>query len=598
MIIKIAYDFIRTNHNYLCSFVFTLLFISQSLPAQSLRSFEATGNHVFSSSNYIRWSGLNFPSSVFPGIEDSIKNRISKALRSEGYYNFRINRISLSRVDSSSSKIVLDINENSPTLINKVYFNHAQADSTFLNRTFSELTGKIFSINTIITTAESILTYYENNGYPFANVRIESIFFFDDSTNNNHYANIYLAIDPGKQTFVNKIEISGNSKTKDYVITRALSINTGELYNQKLIDNTPERLNRLRIFEPVTQPDFYFNSREEGILKITVKEKETNNFDGIIGYIPALTQNEKGFLTGFININLRNLFGTGRAASFKWMQESRASQELEIRYLEPWLLDLPFNIETGLYQRKQDSTYVQRNIEGKFEYIATQEVTASLILGSQTTIPTERADKKFTVFSSTSFAAGFNLRIDTRDNFYAPRQGIILSNTYKYTSKRVEGQNEYLSTSIPAKVNFQKLEIDFSYFLEIFNNQILVTGIHARELKGENVEISDLYLLGGTSTLRGYREKQFAGNRILWSNFEYRYLLSNSSFAFLFLDTGYILRNEDLSRSIQKISVFKLGYGLGFNIETTLGILGVSFALGQGDSLRDGKIHFGIVNEF
>jgi outer membrane protein insertion porin family len=598
MIIKIAYDFIRTNHNYLCSFVFTLLFISQSLPAQTLRSFEVTGNHAFSSSDYNRWGELNFPSTIFPGIEDTLKNRISKALRSEGYYNFRINKISLNQIDSSGSKIVLDINENSPTLINKVYFNHAQTDSVFLNRTFSELTEKIFSINTILTATESILTYYENNGYPFSSVRIESIFFFDDSTYNNHYANIYLTIDPGKQTFVNKIEIIGNSKTKDYVIARALGISTGELYNQKLIDNTPERLNRLRFFEPVTQPDFYLNSREEGILKITVKEKETNNFDGLIGYIPALTPNEKGFLTGFINISMRNLFGTGRAAAFKWMQESRSSQELEIRYFEPWLLDMPFNIETGLYQRKQDSTYVQWKVEGKFEYIAAQEVTASLILGSQSTIPTERADKTFTVFNSTSYSAGFNLRIDTRDNFYTPREGIILSNTYKYTSKRIEGQKELLSTSIPTKVNFQKLEIDFSYFLEIFNKQILAAGIHARELKGENVEISDLYLLGGTNTLRGYREKQFAGNRILWSNFEYRYLLSNSSFAFVFLDTGYILRNEDLLRNVQKISVFKLGYGLGFNIETTLGILGVSFALGQGDSLRDGKIHFGIVNEF
>jgi len=110
--------------------------------------------------------------------------------------------------------------------------------------------------------------------------------------------------------------------------------------------------------------------------------------------------------------------------------------------------------------------------------------------------------------------------------------------------------------------------------------------------------LSDLYLLGGTNTLRGYREKQFAGNRILWTNLEYRYLLSNRSFVFVFFDTGYYLRNEDLFRKISEVSDFKYGYGLGFNIETTLGILGVSFALGKGDSFGDGKIHFGIVNEF
>ncbi|NMB82644.1 MAG: BamA/TamA family outer membrane protein, partial [Ignavibacteria bacterium] len=367
---------------------------------------------------------------------------------------------------------------------------------------------------------------------------------------------------------------------------------------QKKIVNITNRLNRLRFFEPLETPEFYFNSQDEGILKISVKEKETNNFDGIIGYIPGSTQNEKGFLTGFVNINLRNLFGTGRAIAFKWQQESRSSQELEIRYLEPWLLDLPFNIELGLFQRKQDSTYVQRNFESRFDYNATQEVTASLIFSAQSTIPTERVNKIFTVFNSTAYTTGINLRIDTRDDPYSPTEGIILSNTYKYISKKIDGPKEFITATTPTKVNFQRLEIDINYYYELFSRQIIAAGVHGRELKGDNVEISDLYLLGGTNTLRGYREKQFAGNRILWSNLEYRYLISNRSFAFLFFDTGYYLRNEDTSKKISKISDFKYGYGLGLNIETALGILGVSFALGKGDSFGDGKIHFGIVNEF
>ena len=111
-------------------------------------------------------------------------------------------------------------------------------------------------------------------------------------------------------------------------------------------------------------------------------------------------------------------------------------------------------------------------------------------------------------------------------------------------------------------------------------------------------EVSDLYYLGGTNTLRGYREKQFQGNRLAWSNLEYRYLLTRRSFAFVFFDSGYFLRSEDLSRGIQKVSDVKLGYGIGINLETGLGVLGVSFALAKGDSFSDGKIHFGLLNEF
>lgn len=601
MIIKILYDIICVNHNYLrylCSIVFISLLTSHIFFAQSINSIEVRGNNIFPVSDYQRWIGLIIPANFFPGVEDTIKNRIGKGLRSAGYYNYEIPKIFSEPVDTFRSKIVIEVKENSPTFINKIYFNHTMVDSIFLERTFGDLTGRILSNEIIQSTSGKVLSYLENTGQPFSKILLESIYLFYDSTDQNYYADLYLTIDHGKKSVINKIEISGNSKTKDFVISRVINIKIGELYDQKKIDNIPGRLNRLRFFEQVEQPEFYFNSRDEGILKIIIKEKETNNFDGIIGYIPATTQNEKGFLTGFVNISLRNLFGTGRSAGFKWQQESRSSQELEIRYLEPWLFNLPFNIEAGLYQRKQDSTYVQRNAEGRFDYIASQEVTASLILSTQSTIPTERADKTFTVFNSTSNTIGFNLRIDTRDDFYSPTEGIILSNTYKYTSKKIEGPKEFITPSVKTKTNFQRLEIDFGYFLEIFNRQIVATGVHARELKGNDFEISDLYMLGGTNTLRGYREKQFAGNRILWSNLEYRYLLTNRSFAFLFLDTGYFLRSEDPSRSIPKTSDFKYGYGLGFNIETTLGILGVSFALGKGDSFRDGKIHFGIVNEF
>jgi len=597
MIVKIIYDFISSDHNYLRSIFLFFAVTINTLSAQSLQSLEMKGNNTFSLSNYMSWSGFNFPVKYFVGIEDTIKSRIGKGLRSEGYYNYLIKKIGLQVIDSTNSKIVIELDENLPTQIKKIFYT-PQIESAFIERTVSNLQGEILSNNVLTNMSENILTHLENSGYPFAKINIESIFFYNDSTDQNSFADIYIKIDVGKKSIINKIEITGNNKTKDYVITRALNIGPGEIYDQRKIDNIPARLNRLRFFEPVDIPQFYFNSKDEGILKIAVREKETNNFDGIIGYIPASTQNQKGFLTGFVNFNLRNLFGTGRALAFKWQQESRSSQELEIRYLEPWLLNSPFNIEIGLLQRKQDSTYVQRNYESRLDYNATQEITASIIFIAQSTIPTERINKIFTVYNSTSYTTGVNLRIDTRDDPYSPTEGIILSNTYKYISKRINGPEEYITETTPKKVSFQRLEVDFNYYYELFNRQVIATGVHGRELKGNDVELSDLYLLGGTNTLRGYREKQFAGNRILWTNLEYRYLLSNRSFVFVFFDTGYYLQNEDLFRKISEVSDFKYGYGLGFNIETTLGILGVSFALGKGDSFGDGKIHFGIVNEF
>lgn len=577
--------------------LFLLLITPQFFP-QSISAIAINGNTNFSAQEYINWIKILPGSKLFSGIEDTIRFRIGNSLRSEGYYNFELIKVEIENIDSMRKNISIEIRENSPTLLNQFYFSSSGTDSLFIENTFSDLKGREFRSSTIESRINNILSVYENTGRPFAKVVIESVYFFNDSTSQTHYANLYLRIDPGRRSIIDSIEIEGNSKTKENVIKRAIGIGAGDFYNQKIIDEIQIRLNRLRFFESVEYPEFYFNTRGEGVLKLSIKEKETNNFDGIIGYIPSSSQNESGYVTGFININLRNLFGTGRAAAIKWQQESRHSQEFELRYLEPWLFDFPINIEAGLFQRKQDSTYVQRSAEGKLEYIATDEVSAGLLLSTQSTIPTERVNKVFTVFNSTSYTTGLNLRIDTRDDFYSPTKGIILNNSYKYISKQIDGPREFITPLTKTNVNFQRLEIDFSYFLELFSEQILAASVHARELKGDDVEISDLYLLGGTNTLRGYREKQFAGNRIFWSNLEYRYLLSNRSYAFLFFDTGYFQKNEDVSRNIDKISGFKYGYGLGFNLETGLGILGVSFALGKGDSFRDGKIHFGIVNEF
>jgi outer membrane protein insertion porin family len=104
--------------------------------------------------------------------------------------------------------------------------------------------------------------------------------------------------------------------------------------------------------------------------------------------------------------------------------------------------------------------------------------------------------------------------------------------------------------------------------------------------------------LGGTRTVRGYREEQFLASRTAWANLEYRLMLTQRSYAFVFSDGGYYLREADPERGIVKNEDIILGYGIGITVETAIGLLGVSFALAQGNSFSEGKIHFGVINEF
>jgi len=175
---------------------------------------------------------------------------------------------------------------------------------------------------------------------------------------------------------------------------------------------------------------------------------------------------------------------------------------------------------------------------------------------------------------------------------------VYFINSYSFSRKKIYGPPEFITPGLETNINLQRITLDISGYYELFSRQVIALGLHGRELQGSFFEISDLYHLGGTNTLRGYREDQFPGSRVFWTNLEYRLLLTRRSFAFLFLDTGYYLRSAENEKNILKQEDFKLGYGLGLNIETGLGVLGVSFGLAEGSSFTDGLIHFGIVNEF
>lgn len=600
----IIYDLISVDHNNLCYlrsiknfFLIISFLITTNLFSQTISKIEITGYKNFSQNEYLSWIKIPIGTKYFTGLEDSIKTRVGSVLRGKGYFHSSCN-VQTEKVDSAKSKVEVAITEGTPTHINEIHFAKPFKDSVTISNILLQLKTSLFNSANIESVLGEILDFYENNGYPFANVKIESVEFADDSTKENHLANLHLLVDEGTKSTIDKIEITGNTKTKDYVIIRALQMQAGEKYSQNIIDVIPEKLNRLRFFDTVEQPTFYFNSKQQGVLRINIKEKETNYFDGIAGYVPAANDKESGFFTGFVNVNMRNLFGTGRAVAFRWQQENRSSQELELHYLEPWLFGFPFNFEGNIFQRKQDSTYVQRNLEGRLEFLATHEISASVIVNTESTIPTELASGVFTVYNSSAFTSGVNLKIDSRDDFYSPTSGLLFNSAYKFTSKKINGPVQFITAGTNTRTNLQRIEFDFVIFKQFFNRQIAAFGIHGRELRGSNTEFSDLYFLGGTNSLRGYKERQFQGNRILWSNLEYRLLLSRRSFAFLFFDSGYFLRNEDVVKNIAESSSFKTGYGFGLNIETGLGVLGISFALGKGDSFSQGKIHFGIINEF
>lgn len=575
-------------------------FVSQVVYTQVTNNIELSGNQIFSSAEILSWSGLRKGLQFNPALIDTALSRISFKLAQLGYHHPDFNGTTFQIAeDTSSVNVLISIKEGHPTYINNIYIVDSDSSKHYdFERSFEFLQNQIFMKDAIELSIINILSEFENKGYPFINVTIRSVDIYQDSADEKYYADVYLKIDKGVDSRIDKIEVRGNSSTKDYVIIRELRISPGEQYSQRLIEEFPKRLNRLRFFEPVNTPGFYLNSQNEGVLLVEVKERQTNNFDGVIGYIPPRTDVEKGYLTGLVNISLRNLFGTGRAAAFRWQQFDRNSQDLEIKYLEPWLMGYPFNINLSMHQRKQDTIYVQRKVEGAIEYLATEDIAAAVFVATESVIPTLSEVPVFTVYNSSVLTSGLSLRIDTRDDPFSPTGGLYFNTGYSFSRKKIDGPAQFITPTIKTDINLQRITISLNIYYEIFSRQIIAFGLNGMELRGSDFENSDLFRLGGTMSLRGYREQQFLGNRVFWSNLEFRSLLTRRSYAFVFFDTGYYLRSEEPDKMILKQEEFKIGYGLGLSLETGLGILAVSFALGQGDSFSDGKIHFGIINEF
>ena len=570
------------------------------LYSQEIDKIEIDGNSDFSDSEIESWTRIGKGTRIYAGIMDTLKSRIAYNLSLNGYLNPDFNGSSMEfSSDSQQVKMIIYIDEGGPSYINNVVVtsNDSLQLKSFLP-IFNFLKGQIFNQIELEEYINDVLTKLENDGSPFAVFTISSIHFYFDSTAENYYADIYINLNTGLKSNIDKVEVQGNSSTKDYVVIRELRIEPGEAYSQEMVEEFPKRLNRLRFFEPVSTPQFYVDSDNKGVLVINIKDKQTNNFDGIIGYIPPSGDVESGFITGLVNVSLRNLFGTGRAAAFRWRKIDRFSQELEFKYLEPWLFNFPLNLNVGFHQRQQDTSFVQRTLAGGLEYLATEEVSAAVFVTSVSTIPTIREDTVFTVYNSTAFTTGVNLKIDTRDDPLAPTSGIFFNNFYDFSQKKINGPQEFITPGTPTEINLQRFEATLALFYQFFQRQVLAFKINGRELRGPFFEESDLYWLGGTQTLRGYREDQFSGNRVFWFNLEYRLFLARRTYTYLFFDNGYFLRNADEQANIPKQEGYKVGYGFGLNLETAIGILGVSFALAKGNSISDGLIHFDIINEF
>jgi outer membrane protein insertion porin family len=391
---------------------------------------------------------------------------------------------------------------------------------------------------------------------------------------------------------IEEIRVEGVEETDPWVLIRETRIRMGEVYLARMGDAVRRRLSRLGIFTDVAEPELFVREQKGGLL-LRVTEGPTNSFDGILGYLPAPPSGGEATVSGFVAVSMRNLFGSGRRFNARWQRDDRSSRELSVRYLEPWIAGVPVNGEVGFRQRQQDSLFVKNSIDVAAELMISEVLSAGVSASWDRLIPAgDTLDQRHG--RTSAIGLGAFLRYDSRDDRICPTSGI------RYGTDIQVGQRK--RTPVPGRQetsgSIQRYGIDLELFVPVSRRQVVAVAVHGRQVRTAEPEEGEMERFGGTHTLRGYRENEFAGTNVVWSNLEYRFLLGRRSFLYGFADVGYYSRPADERLARAALESLKSGFGIGLLTETPLGHLGVSFALGRGDGIGSGKIHVGLMNEF
>lgn len=572
--------------------IFLLLLLLSPLYNQTLKEILITGDENLPES-LLKQLTIT-PSQI---LSDSLAGQkaaglLVSALKDFGY--FSIDSISYTKEfspDSSSYILLFSAAPGKRSTIKEIRASDsAMPDLTEIRE---ELAGTPFDRFRVEDAIKGLLLNEEKKGFPFSAVIIKKIEYLNDSVT------VYLGISSGPKGTIKQIEITGNDLTGRDVILRELRLREEEYYSDEFAARIPPRLNRLRLFEPVQVPSFYFNSKNEGVLSIAVKERQFNNFDGIIGYMPPGQNEKSGYITGLLTVAFRNIFGSGRMAGLRWQKIDRNSQELEIKYTEPWLFDFPVNVSGGVFQRKQDTTYVQLKYDFTADYMLNENVTLSWIAGYESIVPqVNDSVSRFTVYNSSYFTNGAEAVFDSRNDPIVPETGIYMKASFGLSNKKINGPAQFLAPEQQVSFLLRRTSAHLHFYTSILRRQVAALRLKYQEVSGDNLEVNDFFRLGGNTDLRGYRENQFLAQRILMANIEYRFLTGGRTFVYPFFDIAYYKREQNLVSRITADEAVKSGYGAGVYLETGAGMLRVEYGLAKGDSFSEGKIHFGIVSEF
>ncbi len=382
-----------------------------------------------------------------------------------------------------------------------------------LREMVSEQSGDYFNRAQLIKDLQAVRTLYRDAG--FANVEAEPETELDPV---HEQVDIVVPIRRGPAVHIERIEVKGNTKTRDKVVRREMEIQEGQLFSETRLENSKRRVTALGYFDRVDVSTEQGSAPDRIVVYVEVSEKPTGTFQVGAGFSSI----ESFIATA--QVQQANLFGNGQALAVQ-AQISALRRLVTVRFFEPYFLDSDWNSSVELY----DTLYVFPNFarlsQGgslTFGYALVQpwlrlSVTGTLewdsvdTSGQSTLLGT--APGFTSVFQSLPLANLFNsgriaslrptITYDTRDNRLFPTSGIYLQASTEIASDLLGSQFNYLRNRFTGRFYYPLgggSGMPGSGFVLKLNTELgLITSPDP-----QGVPIFQRYFLGGILDVRGF----------------------------------------------------------------------------------------------
>ena len=469
----------------------------------------------------------------------------------------------------------------------------------------------VFSREKLSVDIANIRTLYFDRGYIFANV--------DEATSLDQVTGeveVKINIQEGGLAFINRVQIQGNTRTRDIVIRRELRLSPGDRFDGGKLRRSRERLNNLGYFEDVGFDIEDTDVSDKKDLVVQVKETKTGSFSFGGGFSTV----DK--VVGFVEVEQRNFdftnwpTFTGGGQRLKLRAETGSTRNnLLLSFLEPWIFDHPVSGGFDAFRTQRDKesdvgyAYDEEKIGGDIHFGKqfSEYLSGSVMYKfEEVTIENLDSDVSAALAAEEGINAvgviGFSATRDSTDSQFSPTKGLV-----------VGGGADFAGTFLGGDKEFYRLQARGSYYIPLKFNSVLELRARAGfvDAYGDSttVPIFERFFAGGARSIRGYNERKvgpldanttdpIGGEGLFTANIEYTIPIVDFVKLAAFFDTGNVWAEvEDFGSGD-----FKSGTGLGLRVKTPIGPVNLDYGYPlndePGEEDRTGKFYFSVSRGF